>query len=89
MVFDSPYLRKFLGLGGVISRFFSSYKTSRTILRGHDFHGKRQESQDFEESPLSKSEESQLWPRKSGGKKKDGTLSLAYESTLLLRWVGD
>ena len=32
-VFDSPYLRKFLGLGGVISRFISSYKTSRTIVQ--------------------------------------------------------
>ena len=31
MVFDNPYLRKFLGLGGVIRRFFSSYKTSPTI----------------------------------------------------------
>ena len=37
MVFDNPYLRKFLGLGGVIRRFVSSYKTSPTIVT--NFHG--------------------------------------------------
>ena len=38
MVFDNPYLRKFLGLGGVIRRFIFSSKTSRDYISIHKLH---------------------------------------------------